>query len=492
MSHKYFKLFVGLLTLYCWFKLRQLYLHIITKLRHYPPGYYIGIPIFGQLIYGGDQCKYNTLIGKQGPIITTVQGQIYVIYINDAKLMESEGYKELISRNGATLWKDNVNDFFFCDGHNWFHRRKMVATYFLLQLNSNNLNKVISNVLNNKIFLKIDKCNNNIYTSLKVDMQYIVFAIVFYTIFGSKYFHQIPKETDKIFIEYCKQIRFETDSLMYAIISTSIFGVKIGNYLNHNIFKNMNCAYNLDIIGEKLVKDYENYHIDDDDNIYINNILNDKNITRIEMIRDIILLFRAGDTTTSTIEQAMYYLIKYPNIQNNLFIELINIIKKNKLSKQQFKPLNYLNDLHFLRAFVYESIRKIVHAPHSYPRGYIDKHNIKIDKYNIPKGSLIIGNHFYINHSQNYWEKPNEFYIKHFLDENNKFKKNKYMMTFGSGRRGCPGYTISIKILIQLFASLILRYKFIAKDKKYFDNASLPFRWMVLSDSAIPIIVKMR
>eukprot|EP01084_Bolivina_argentea_P260597 440129_1 len=444
------------------------------------------------------------MIGKFGPLITTVHGTTYTIYVNDINIMINDnGYKSIIPRSGATLWNDNINDFFFGDGNKWFHRRKIFATSFLFQMTTKNLSKLIPYILNEKMFVKIDKYNNKIYKTLKLDMQYIIFALIFALVFGEKYFTiHLPKENDKIFMDYITQIRRETDSMMYAIMVTQIFGINIGNYLNHNIFKNMDSPYQLDIVGNKLIKDYENYKSSYSSNndtqqprhpTYIDMLLNDKTIKRIEVIRDVILLFRAGDTSSSTIEQALYYLIKYQTMQNNIFNQL-NIIKQKHNNNDTFSPLNYMNELHLLKAFVYELLRKIIHAPHSYPRYITKNDNVRINGYNIPKGSCVLGNHYYINNSTKYWEKPDEFYLQHFLDNNNKFKKNKHMMTFGTGRRGCPGHTVTVKLLFELFAHMILRYKFITnqKNKHEFNAPNLPFEWMTVTEKRMPIFVKIR
>ena len=55
----------------------------------------------------------------------------------------------------------------------------------------------------------------------------------------------------------------------------------------------------------------------------------------------------------------------------------------------------------------------------------------KVNGYNIPKGSTIIGNIGYIQRCKLYWKYPNTFNIDNFLSESGKFKKNPAFCSFG-------------------------------------------------------------
>ena len=186
-------------------------------------------------------------------------------------------------------------------------------------------------------------------------------------------------------------------------------------------------------------------------------------ISKLEMLRDTQSVFIAGvDTTAQSLEQLFFYLAKKQQIQERLYQEL----KAHKQKYGEFS-LEHINKLHILRAVVYEALRHIVHVTNSMMR-YVAQNDLKIGGYNIPKGWTVVANHYYINHHPRYWEKPQDFYIEHFLGDDNKFKLNKHFITFGSGKRDCVGQTLAIKNMNLLVGHMILRYKILPSDEKLF------------------------
>lgn len=373
------------------------------------------------------------------------------------------------------------------------------------------------NILNEYIFPKINKiCDNNeLYLTLRFDIQYTIFAMIYSTSFG--HCAKLPLQNNKITKQFLKCNHYQNNIalLLGLFVGMIIPNLKIANFFNHYVFNTFNTTDQLDKIVSKWIDNYEkqvylpnkkqqqqkpsNNNNDNNDNInitknnseyYIDEMLNqvyNNKLTKQEMMRDVLSLFSAGiDTTATTFELGILYLIKYPNIQDDIYNELIEYVKKyNKFN------LDHRTDLHILRAFVQELLRNIKHAAVSFPR-YVDFDGLIIGGTNIPKGFYVSANHYYINHCSKYWQKPNQFYIKHFLNESNKFKANsKYFMTFGRAKRECIGQTIAIKFLEILFGHFILKYKFYPKNNDL-KSFKIPTQWVNAHVKETPILVKTR
>ena len=248
--------------------------------------------------------------------------------------------------------------------------------------------------------------------------------------------------------------------------------------------------YEVEKIIDEWLEQYQEIHdLKEDKNCYAHDILcavNEGKMSKIEMLRDTQSLFLAGvDTTSRTLEEGFFYLAKHQDVQQRLYDELNQYRQKYG----QFS-LDNINELHTLRAVVYETLRRQVHAGNSFPK-YVKSHNMTIAGYNVPKGCTIMGNHYYINHSSKYWQDPMHFHIEHFLDENNKFKLNRNLITFGFGKRDCMGQTLAIKNLNLLFGHIILRYKLLPNDDKLFQSLDhLPFNGVELT--SLPLLIQIR
>eukprot|EP01084_Bolivina_argentea_P038006 70268_1 len=494
--HKYIRVLSATSSFFIsWTISRWFYLHLRQKIFNYPPCHMVGIPWLGSIIYAfsPDLAEWDLKIAtNNNPIISTRFGPNDSIMLNHIHLLKNPIYKDLIERKAIKVFK-HPPDILLTSHYNWTKRRRLASNAFMVNLKSKHLNKGYAKILNTQIFPQLDKLNNKIYKTMKTDMSYLVFAMIYSTSFGHN--AKVPKINDKIMKTFFDLNRAQSVSLLIALINGSMFGLTLANFFHHKVFNTLNAYIDLENITTQWIEEYEDFVCnnlkfnDSDNNYYIHNMLNHikhNKLSRKEVIRDTMVLFVAGiDTTCSTIEAGFFWLTKYTNIQKRMFVEL-------KIYKQNYGEfcLDHMNELNILRAFVYEVLRHNRILSHSFPR-YIAESNVKIAGYNIPKGAYLIGNHFAINHSKKYWEKPNEFYIDHFLDKNGKFKMNKNICTFGIGMRNCMGQSLAVKNLYLLFGYLILRYKFEAENKSYIDSLNhIPT--VGVGVKSIPVVIQRR
>ncbi|XP_073442752.1 cytochrome P450 2D14-like isoform X2 [Dendrobates tinctorius] len=91
----------------------------------------------------------------------------------------------------------------------------------------------------------------------------------------------------------------------------------------------------------------------------------------------------------------------------------------------------------------------------NYTRDYIDAYLVELEK-----GTNIITNLSSVLKDPQIWEKPLQFYPKHFLDENGKFVKREAFIPFSIGRRACVGEQLARMELFLFFTTFLQQLTF--------------------------------
>ncbi|XP_038686507.1 cytochrome P450 71D10-like isoform X2 [Tripterygium wilfordii] len=116
-----------------------------------------------------------------------------------------------------------------------------------------------------------------------------------------------------------------------------------------------------------------------------------------------------------------------------------------------------LKELEFLRAVIKETLRLHAPAPLLAPRECIER--CLINGYEIPEKTNIIINAWAIGRDPNYWTKEQRFYPQRFLDSSIDYKANNFeYLSFGTGRRICPGISFGIANIELPLAQLLYHF----------------------------------
>ncbi|XP_069823411.1 cytochrome P450 2D15-like [Dendropsophus ebraccatus] len=165
-------------------------------------------------------------------------------------------------------------------------------------------------------------------------------------------------------------------------------------------------------------------------------------------------LFGAGtETTSTTLRWALLYMILYPDVQSKVQEEIDQVIGRER------KPtMGDVLQMPYTNAVIHEVQRCGDILPLALPR--MTYRDMEINGYNIPKGTTIITNLSSVLKDQQVWEKPFQFYPKHFLDENGKFVKREAFIPFSAGRRSCLGEQLARMELFLFFTTLLQQLTF--------------------------------
>ncbi|KAL8122470.1 cytochrome P450 93A3-like [Apium graveolens] len=179
----------------------------------------------------------------------------------------------------------------------------------------------------------------------------------------------------------------------------------------------------------------------------------------IDKIKAIVLdMFTAGtDTSASVIEWTLAELINHPSIMERARLEIDTVVGKSRLVEE-----SDLVNLPYLQAIVKETLRLHPSGP-LIPRQASE--GFTIGNYYIPAGTRIFVNVWALGRDPSYWEnalvfKPERFIISSENETSGKGQldvrgQHFHLLPFGSGRRGCPGATLALKIVQTTIAAII-------------------------------------
>ncbi|MFS7983563.1 putative cytochrome P450 [Helianthus anomalus] len=150
------------------------------------------------------------------------------------------------------------------------------------------------------------------------------------------------------------------------------------------------------------------------------------------------IMFGGTETVASAIEWALAELMHTPEALKRVQQELANVVGlERRVEEADLEMLTYF------KCVIKETLRlhpPIPIAPHK------SSADTTVMGYHIPKGARVMVNVYAINRDKNYWEDPNTFNPSRFLQNGAPdFRGSNYeFLTFGAGRRSCPGMQLGL------------------------------------------------
>ncbi|XP_073497632.1 cytochrome P450 2G1-like [Phyllobates terribilis] len=161
------------------------------------------------------------------------------------------------------------------------------------------------------------------------------------------------------------------------------------------------------------------------------------------------MILGGADTTTISVNFGFLILAKHPEIQDKVHKEIDEVIGQEKEPRADDR-----NHMPYTNAFIHELLR----YSDVFPMGIVRSttRHVNFHGYNLPKGTDVLTLLTTVLHDPSQFEKPEEFNVNHFLDENNKFKKNNGFLAFSAGKRACVAESL-VRMELFIFFSIILQ-----------------------------------
>ncbi|XP_035503548.1 cytochrome P450 2J4 [Scophthalmus maximus] len=169
-------------------------------------------------------------------------------------------------------------------------------------------------------------------------------------------------------------------------------------------------------------------------------------------------LFLAGtETTSTTLQWALVYLIRSPDIQEKVQAEIDSVIGQTRLPTMADRP-----NLPYTEAVIHEVQRMGNIIPLNGLRKAAK--DTTLGGYFIPKGTSLMPMLTSVLFDKNEWETPDTFNPGHFLDAEGKFVRNEAHLPFSAGKRVCLGEGLARMELFLFLVGLLQKFSFSVPD----------------------------
>jgi len=173
-------------------------------------------------------------------------------------------------------------------------------------------------------------------------------------------------------------------------------------------------------------------------------------------------IFTGGtDTTADTLEWTLAELINHPTVMEKARKEIDSIIGKDRMVMELD-----IDNLPYLQAIVKETLR--LHPPSPFVLRQSTE-NCTIAGYDIPAKTRVFTNLRAIGTDPKHWDNPLEFRPERFLSKDicevDVRGQHYQLLPFGSGRRGCPGTSLALKVAHTTLATMIQCFEWKVEEK---------------------------
>ncbi|XP_076932007.1 isoleucine N-monooxygenase 1-like [Bidens hawaiensis] len=164
------------------------------------------------------------------------------------------------------------------------------------------------------------------------------------------------------------------------------------------------------------------------------------------------LMVAAIDNPSNAVEWIIGEMINEPMIQKKAVDELKHVVGSQKLVEEQDVP-----KLNYIKACIKEAFR--LHPISSFLPPHVSTMDTTVSGYFIPKGSHVIISRYRLGRNPNVWVDPLRFNPDRHLQGEGKqvalSDNGMGLISFSTGKRGCPGITLGTTMTTMLLARMI-------------------------------------
>lgn len=379
----------------------------------------------------GDTFKVN--LGGKRRIIFTRDADIiqHILQKNQKNYHKSDlQTKDLAKYIGQGLLTSN--------GEFWRKHRKMIQPAF----HKKKLEGLLD-IMNTRIQFEVDNLVPNTFVDVLPQMGDLAFQVVAQSLFSAD---DIRKRMDTL-----KDITIRNQEMLIKEMRQPY--LKFWFYLSGGISKHLRLSAKAKEILNGIIQQRVDSKEDKDDllDMLLSATYEDgTNMSRRQLIDEVMILFTAGhETTANVLSFTLYLLAKNTAEQEKLFMEVTEM----DLTKHTIAF--YLAKFEYTKQCIEESMR--LYPPvYVIDRVSLTQENIKGEKYN--EKSVWLMSIYELHRHTKLWKQPNTFLPERFSTENRK-EYSAYYFPFGAGPRMCIGNNFAMYEMILAIAHIVKRYK---------------------------------
>ncbi|WCJ27750.1 Cytochrome P450 superfamily protein [Euphorbia peplus] len=443
-----------------------------------PPGPRV-IPVIGDLKWMGKslyelQMIIRSLQPKLGPIITLFFGSRPTIFITDRSLAHQalvekgtvfssrpppNAIDEIATSNHSMITTSSY-------GHTWRILRRNLKSEMLHPCRVKSYSGTRKSVLKMLLHRFESQQNTDGLVSIGNHCEYGLLCLLVRMCFGDdldeKQILEIEKAENSITV-----IRWRYEVLKYFPNLTKILFRKSWSEIKQIFKARADIMIPLIRRRKKLMEDNEEFVVS-----YVDTLLNlqlpheKRKLTEFEIVSLCSeFLHVSTETTPIALQWIMANLVKYPNIQQKLFMEIkqVHQVGEAEVKEEEVQKMPYL------KAVILEALRR--HAPGHISLPYSATEDAVLGNYLVPKNAIIYFMFADMGWDPKVWEDPMAFKPERFIGKEVDITGSKEitMLPFGAGRRICPGYGFAMLHLEYFVANLVWNYEFKAVNDEDVD-----------------------
>ncbi|KAF8051425.1 hypothetical protein N665_1727s0010 [Sinapis alba] len=172
----------------------------------------------------------------------------------------------------------------------------------------------------------------------------------------------------------------------------------------------------------------------------------------------LVMIIAGTDTSGGTLEWAMANLLNHPEVLQKARTEIDELIGSDRLIEEQD-----IAKLPYLQNIMSETLRLYPVVPMLLP--HMASEDCMVAGYDVPRGTMVLVNAWAIHRDPNTWEDAEKFKPERFEKEG----EDKKMLSFGMGRRACPGSGLAQRLVTLALGSLVQCFDWERAEEKYVD-----------------------
>lgn len=177
------------------------------------------------------------------------------------------------------------------------------------------------------------------------------------------------------------------------------------------------------------------------------------------------MLSAGTDTSVGTMEWAMSLFLNHPHVLAKARAEIDDVIgEKRHVEESDLERLPYL------QCVIKETLRMYPVGPLLVP--HESSADCRVGGYHIPRGTMLVVNAWAIHNDAGIWEEAAVFKPERFLEDTavgGRDGDGLRYMPFGTGRRGCPGEGLAMRVVGLVLGSLIQYFEWERVGKEMVD-----------------------
>ncbi|ESQ46248.1 hypothetical protein EUTSA_v10000576mg [Eutrema salsugineum] len=177
----------------------------------------------------------------------------------------------------------------------------------------------------------------------------------------------------------------------------------------------------------------------------------------------VVMILAGTETLIGTLEWAMLNLLNHPEVLTKARTEIDTKIGFDRLIDEQD-----IKNLPYLQGIVLETLRLHPVAPTLVP--HMTSDDCILAGYDVLCGSMLLVNVWAMHRDPYIWEDPEMFKPERFENE----KENQKVLSFGIGRRSCPGVGLTHRLVSLALGSMVQCFKWERIGEEYIDTREAP------------------